>query len=658
MGNILLKGDDGPTGPRGFPGNDGKDGINGIDGKDGINGKDGKDGINGKDGIDGKDGKDGINGVPGTKGADGKNGSNGAVGARGADGAPGLRGADGAPGLRGADGAPGLRGTDGINGVQGPKGDAGNDGLPGKDGKDGLPGKDGKDGLPGKDGKDGLPGVKGTDGKNGTNGAPGLKGDNGAQGLKGDNGAQGPPGAPGLKGDNGNSGPPGAPGIKGDTGNPGLPGPLGPPGPKGDTGNPGTPGSSGAPGLKGDTGNPGTPGQQGPPGAPGQQGQPGPKGDTGSPGAQGPKGDPGISGGPKGDPGAQGPIGPQGPPGAVGAKGANGTNGINGTNGAVGPIGPPGPQGPPGIISGYIYTSTGDYITLNSSQVVIGNDNTCDSNLLKGPTKQTKITGLGIQFGCNNNGRETNSAQITAGLHEPDSLNIVGMSDNKGANRRITAFAEGGLDIRGGLTANNIKSTSNLCINDKCLDQADIEKILLYTKYNKLNRQVDIGDFWTIGAQADSINDQWTGLEIKRKDRPSNIEGYYRFDHAGQFNYKVIYNGQKVDYINIMFDLQNTQSGAINVENIGGSADIKTIIFKTPFKVLIPIIYLAVDFIKLRDNDNIQGLKLLAKDVSNTKFTVYTDVPPYWSNSKKLRIKWIAVPVFNPNSSNNDEVNV
>jgi hypothetical protein len=68
---------------------------------------------------------------------------------------------------------------------------------------------------------------------------------------------------------------------------------------------------------------------------------------------------------------------------------------------------------------------------------------------------------------------------------------------------------------------------------------------------------------------------------------------------------------------------------------------------------VIPTIYLAVDF-----NDNIQGLKLLAKDVSNTKFTVSTDKDIPILNSKKLRIKWIAVPVFNPNSSNNDEVSV
>jgi hypothetical protein len=36
-----------------------------------------------------------------------------------------------------------------------------------------------------------------------------------------------------------------------------------------------------------------------------------------------------------------------------------------------------------------------------------------------------------------------------------------------------------------------------------------------------------------------------------------------------------------------MFDLQNTQSGFIHVVNTIGSTDIKTIIFKTPFKVLL-----------------------------------------------------------------------
>ena len=210
-------------------------------------------------------------------------------------------------------------------------------------------------------------------------------------------GEDGKDGKDGDDGNDGNTGP------RGDTGN------TGPTGPKGDTGNTGPTGSTGS---KGDTGNTGPPGPQGNPGAQGPAG--GPMGPQGNPGAQGPQG----------NPGAQGPIGP---------------------------------TGSPGVIQGYTYTATGDYITLSSSQVVIGNDTSCSvPQSIQFPTKQTRISGLGIQFGCNNQGREPNSAQINAGLHTANSLNIVGMASNTDAStRKITAYAEAGFNILGPLTSNS-----------------------------------------------------------------------------------------------------------------------------------------------------------------------------------------------------------
>jgi hypothetical protein len=52
-------------------------------------------------------------------------------------------------------------------------------------------------------------------------------------------------------------------------------------------------------------------------------------------------------------------------------------------------------------------------------------------------------------FGGANNGRETNSAQISAGIHEADSLNIVGMSNTSAQNRRVRVWAEGGFIVNG-----------------------------------------------------------------------------------------------------------------------------------------------------------------------------------------------------------------
>jgi hypothetical protein len=68
------------------------------------------------------------------------------------------------------------------------------------------------------------------------------------------------------------------------------------------------------------------------------------------------------------------------------------------------------------------------------------------------PDGNLKITKEGIMFGGNNNGREINSAQISAGKHIANSLNIVGMSSGAGyQDRRIDAWAEGGFYIQEGI---------------------------------------------------------------------------------------------------------------------------------------------------------------------------------------------------------------
>jgi hypothetical protein len=63
---------------------------------------------------------------------------------------------------------------------------------------------------------------------------------------------------------------------------------------------------------------------------------------------------------------------------------------------------------------------------------------------LGGPGPQTRINDQGIIFGGANNGREGNSAQISAGRHEADSLCMVGMSKPDGSARKITMWSEGG----------------------------------------------------------------------------------------------------------------------------------------------------------------------------------------------------------------------
>ena len=87
-------------------------------------------------------------------------------------------------------------------------------------------------------------------------------------------------------------------------------------------------------------------------------------------------------------------------------------------------------------------------------------------NHIKNPNGHTKINKYGIMFGGNNNGKETNSAQISAGIHRPNSLNIVGMSSGKShTDRKVEVWAEGGMKVNGHI------NTNKLCIGSVCLEE-------------------------------------------------------------------------------------------------------------------------------------------------------------------------------------------
>ena len=75
------------------------------------------------------------------------------------------------------------------------------------------------------------------------------------------------------------------------------------------------------------------------------------------------------------------------------------------------------------------------------------------------PDSAMHITNDCILFGGNNNGRQSDSAQISAGKHRADSLNILGMSTGTDwTTRKIDLWTEGGLTVRGDLhmTSNEI----------------------------------------------------------------------------------------------------------------------------------------------------------------------------------------------------------
>jgi len=108
---------------------------------------------------------------------------------------------------------------------------------------------------------------------------------------------------------------------------------------------------------------------------------------------------------------------------------------------------------------GQLQISTDDFVRFrhrNSKQTGIQVDTRPGAGDIRNPNGQLKISRQGIMFGgANTTGYQVDSAQISAGLHRPNSLNIVGMSDNKGKNRKIHMWAEGGLNIAGKVIAKN-----------------------------------------------------------------------------------------------------------------------------------------------------------------------------------------------------------
>ncbi|MDI9311413.1 MAG: hypothetical protein QM535_14470 [Limnohabitans sp.] len=134
----------------------------------------------------------------------------------------------------------------------------------------------------------------------------------------------------------------------------------------------------------------------------------------------------------------------------------------------------------------------------------------------EGPNGSMQITNDCILFGGNNAGKETQSAQISAGKHEPNSLNIVGMAADQDANtRKMTFWAEAGLKLYGsmGLGKNpteKLDVLGNIRLNDNAIyfrGNNDYYQGLGYNAFNSLTSidgPVLFG--WNGGALGSSTN--------------------------------------------------------------------------------------------------------------------------------------------------------
>jgi hypothetical protein len=230
----------------------------------------------------------------------------------------------------------------------------------------------------------------------------------------------------------------------------------------------GPPGKDGPAGKDGKDGKDGLSGKDGKDGKDGVSNIPGLKGDTGPPGAQGATGAQGAQGNPgsastvKGPQGEKGDTGPQGIPGTASTvAGPKGDTGKQGETGLTGPKGDTGPTGPKGDTPTVVPFDPNTYFATNDLNVNSGkwanagafSASGGDLAGIQNPTANTRINKSGIIFGGNNAGHQLDSAQISAGTHVSNSLDIVGMSTgNDAQTRKITMWAEGGLNVKGSTT--------------------------------------------------------------------------------------------------------------------------------------------------------------------------------------------------------------
>ena len=153
-------------------------------------------------------------------------------------------------------------------------------------------------------------------------------------------------------------------------------------------------------------------------------------------------------------------------------------------------------------------------VTANKDLIVNGMFSVSSSgdDKIQNPTNDLRMNNIGIQFGGINNGREIDSAQITAGLHEKDSLYIVGMSTGKDVNtRKVNMLAGGGFRVNGPLIVNKI-DILNLIDEIKKYAIFNDDKIVFHPTNDNSGGCVDIGrsqECSTSGSTAPIVKRIW-----------------------------------------------------------------------------------------------------------------------------------------------------
>jgi hypothetical protein len=134
-----------------------------------------------------------------------------------------------------------------------------------------------------------------------------------------------------------------------------------------------------------------------------------------------------------------------------------------------------------------------------------------------------KIARDGIQFGGANAGKEHNSAQISAGKHAANELCIVGMSsDTSYATRKIRMWAEGGMTVRGTITADGFVTASSRDVKENVnpftRDAIELLRRVAVVEYEYRNAPGK-----RIGFIAEDTPAELTGKDGKAMDLATNV---------------------------------------------------------------------------------------------------------------------------------------
>jgi hypothetical protein len=195
------------------------------------------------------------------------------------------------------------------------------------------------------------------------------------------------------------------------------------------------------------------------------------------------------------------------------------------------------------VISSTDGTTTGTYIASYSNHPLLFGTNAGSSATAKvrieadqvsSPISTMKIGPGGILWGGNNSGKEINSCQISAGYHQANSMNFVGMSTGTGSSdRRMDFWVEGGAFFRGTLTAtgdivaygstSDIRLKKNIVLINGALDT--LMKVNGYTFQWNEKAPEEKRDKTEYGVIAQEVESAGLDLLIRDYIRPVNGTG-------------------------------------------------------------------------------------------------------------------------------------